>query len=623
MQPTAHVPLPDLEIRDGTPVSAAFDDVYFSRLGGIAESQYVYLQGNGLPGRFGERSQFTIGELGFGTGLNFLVAWQEFLRAASADGYLHYIAVEKFPLTPGMLRAALALYPELDALAESLLAAYPLRLPGLHRIHLPRVTLTLGFGDVAEILPELKGAVDAWFLDGFTPAKNPAMWSADVLAGLHRLSAPGTTFATFTAARDVRDGLAGVGFAVEKIRGFGHKRTMLVGRLNDASWNLCSAARELRSGGVREVKEARRPSQNNTLVLGAGIGGATLARALAERGMRVTVLERGAVAGGASGNPAAVLFPQLSKRWNVSTAWYFAAYGFMLQQLQRWTFDIPHAQPGMLRLPRHTAEEVQLRGLGDALGLDASIVRWVEREEAQAISGVALATGAAFLPQGTWLDPAALCRALLRHPNITLHENTAAVSLAREGENWRIETAAGDVYTAVQCCLASAHETAVLAPQFGLKLNPVGGQVSVVDAKNAAAPLRSILCHKGYVIPAGEHYLIGATYHHDGACEVTAENHRANLGDVETFLPGWLLRGGEAVGGRASLRATTPDRLPYIGQLAEGLWVSTGHGSRGMLSAPLGAEIIASAMHGEAAPVTRALRGAVDPLRFRPPVPRS
>lgn len=611
-----HVPHPALEIRDGTPVSGVFDDVYFSRDGGIAETEYVFLRGNGLPERFTDHAHFKIMELGFGTGLNFLVTWRAFIEHAPAHTHLHYFSLEKFPLTPAQLAEALAAYPELAELTSQLIAAYPLRLPGFHRIHLPRVTLTLGFGEAEVLLaaltchrslvtPSARSAmtgIHAFFLDGFAPAKNAAMWSEPIFDAIAAMAAPDATFATFTAAGFVRRGLAARGFAVEKIPGFGHKREMLVGK----------------KSSVKKQPTGLWTLDSELLVLGAGIAGATTARALAERGFRVTVLERGTVASGASGNAAGVLFPQLTKRWTPSAAWYFAGYSFALMQLARWKADglsFAHAQCGMLRLPRHEAEEAQLHTLHETLGLDASIAHWVEADEAQRHAGVALTTGGAWFPQGTWLAPGELCAALLSHPNITLREHTHATALTREGAVWRVATHTGEIFKATHCVLATAHDTASLSPH-PLTLNAVGGQVSIFNAADVSSPLRTILCHKGYVIPAGERVLIGATYNHgDASCDVTDENHTKNMAEVETFLPGWLH--GEPQAGRTALRATTPDRLPYVGALAEGLYVSAGHGSRGLLSAPLAAEIIASAIAGELPPVAPELLAAVNPLRVK------
>src|SRR5690606_2389629 len=138
-------------------------------------------------------------------------------------------------------------------------------------------------------------------------------------------------------------------------------------------------------------------------------------------------------------------------------------------------------------------------------------------------------------------------------------------------------TASGMPYEAAHCLIATARDAATLLPDSPLKLHAVAGQISAIAATGVATPLRTILCHKGYIVPAGDQYFIGATYDHgDDSLAVTPENHARNMAEVESFLPGWLR--GQPVGGRTAMRATTPDRLPYIGMLEEGLWISVGHG---------------------------------------------
>jgi tRNA 5-methylaminomethyl-2-thiouridine biosynthesis bifunctional protein len=757
IKPTAHVPHPKLEWRDDTPVSTAFDDVYFSRAGGIAETEHVFLRGNGLPERWTNQNinghgnpcvalygaspqgeglgvippsantnkDFTIAELGFGTGLNFLVTLKAFRATAARSARLNYIAIEKYPFTPEQLRELLAHHPELANEAEELIAAYPLRLPGIHRVHLGHVSLTLCFGDVEEMLAELEQSeltvrsalwreprsgrgypapvagvgdkvpfshpfVNAWYLDGFSPAKNSDMWSEKIYQQMRRLSAPEATFATFTAASHVRRGLEAVGFTVTKTQGFGHKREMLVGvmshqssvaikeesRVESRESNEETYSRAVvpppiggRLGGGRYLSPSEqltpppqpspcgggsesssltlRTAQTSIFVVGGGIAGATLARALAERGYRVTLLERGAVASGASGNAAGVLFPQITKQWGGASAWYFTAYGFALRQLIHWQAQglrFEHAMCGMLRLPRHAEEEYLLQHLAQTHEIDASIVHWLDREAASAVAGVALQTGAAFFPQGTWLNPAALCAALLQHENITVNEKIGAESLTREGSAWRITTNDGGVYDSDICCITAAHETGSLLGEYGITLGCVGGQVSLFAQGNNAPRLRSILCHKGYVIPLTEScvashgeplaagvggdsrlggeepptinsYIVGATYHRDAMTEVNEQRHAENKAALEEILPGWMQ--GEATFGRSSIRATTPDRLPIIGAVDDGLYVATGYGSRGLLSAPLAAEMIASAIAGEISPVSKQLQTLTRPLRFK------
>jgi tRNA 5-methylaminomethyl-2-thiouridine biosynthesis bifunctional protein len=222
-----------LDWQDGQPFCALFGDVYFSRDSGLEETRHVFLGGNRLAERFAALpagQSFTIGETGFGTGLNFLCAWKLFEQHAPAGADLNFVSVEKFPLTSEELRAALALWPELHGYADALWAQWQEMTPGWNRWSFAggRVRLALACCDVLQALPEFPVA-DAWFLDGFSPARNPEMWAQPVLDGIAHVSRPCATLATYTCAGWVRRGLQQAGFRVEKAAGFGRKREMLHG----------------------------------------------------------------------------------------------------------------------------------------------------------------------------------------------------------------------------------------------------------------------------------------------------------------------------------------------------------------------------------------------------------
>ncbi|MEJ0010836.1 MAG: FAD-dependent 5-carboxymethylaminomethyl-2-thiouridine(34) oxidoreductase MnmC [Alphaproteobacteria bacterium] len=350
-----------------------------------------------------------------------------------------------------------------------------------------------------------------------------------------------------------------------------------------------------------------------TLIVGGGIAGCAAARALAERGHDVTLLEKHAVAAGASGNEAAVLYPPITKTWLARTEWYFTGYGFTLRQLARWRemgLGFAAGSPGMVKLPSDAQDAARLAGVNSVLGLDASIAEWLEAEPLSQRSGMRAGSGGVWFAEGTWLSPAELCRALVQHPRIALREGTEAASLARHGDGWRVTTAEGETFDAAQVVLCAAQEVKRFLPH--LQLGMSAGQVTRVAADGAPGP---IVCHKGYIVPRGDSCLLGATYDHaDFSRAVTEANHARNLDAARAALPGWRI--ADAVtGGRTSLRATTPDRMPTIGEMEAGLYVSTGHGSRGMISAPLAAEMIASWISSGAPPVTQALAHSVSPLR--------
>ncbi|NBB97628.1 MAG: tRNA (5-methylaminomethyl-2-thiouridine)(34)-methyltransferase MnmD [Alphaproteobacteria bacterium] len=210
----------ELDWRDGAiPVARRFDDPYFSLADGLAETRHVFLAGNDLPAR--ARPGFHIAELGFGTGLNLLAT------LATMPGIpLRYTSFEGYPMAALDMARALSAFPELDA--EPLITAWA---SGARRFTLGAVQVEVILGDIATTLPAWKGRADAWYLDGFAPAKNPEMWAPDIMAEVARHTNAGGTFATYTAAGAVRRALADAGFMVQRIPGHGRKRHMSIGRL--------------------------------------------------------------------------------------------------------------------------------------------------------------------------------------------------------------------------------------------------------------------------------------------------------------------------------------------------------------------------------------------------------
>lgn len=212
-----------IEWRDGTiPIANAFDDPYFSINDGLAETRFVFLDGNGMPNRF--RDGFHVGELGFGTGLNLLATWQAWIDAGF-ETPLRFTSFEAFPMTLSDMRQALANWPALKALAEEMLV----QLETGWTVQTPTLDARIVIGDARETLPIWDGRVDAWFLDGFSPAKNPELWGGDLMQAVGDCTATGGTFATYSAAGFVRNRLADSGFEVSRKDGFGRKRHMSVG----------------------------------------------------------------------------------------------------------------------------------------------------------------------------------------------------------------------------------------------------------------------------------------------------------------------------------------------------------------------------------------------------------
>jgi tRNA 5-methylaminomethyl-2-thiouridine biosynthesis bifunctional protein len=449
-----------LDWREGVPVSQRYDDVYFCRHDGLAESRYVFLRHNDLPRRWRNppaAKNFVLAETGFGTGLNFLVANRVWLETADTASRLHYVAVEKHPLSAEDLGRALASYEELSALVPELLRQYPPPVRGAHRRHLycGRVILTLYLMDVADWLSELDIRADAWFLDGFAPARNPEMWSAPVLARVGMQTAPGGTFATFTAAGEVRRRLEAAGFGVNKDAGFAGKREMLHGRLGvPATASGIPAVAEMSAGRPwfrAPAQAAEDPApERSVVIVGAGLAGAFTALALARRGWRVTVLEQGDRPGhGASGNATAVIYGKFSTHDAPVYRFFQQAYLYAtgLYPLLELDADAWSAC-GVLQLAGTAAERARQQEL--ATLWPAGLMSLLDAAAAAATVGAPLEQGGLYFPGGGWVAPARVCESLLRHPGVELKTGCAVAALecvpgAASVPCWRLLDAAGRV----------------------------------------------------------------------------------------------------------------------------------------------------------------------------------
>ena len=573
-------PLPPLAWSDdGQPRSTLYGDVYFSADDGLAESRAVFLEGCGLPGAWTGRRRFTVGELGFGTGLNVAALLDLWRRHRPDGGQLHIFSVEAHPIAAADAVRALAHWPELADIAGLLTARWPGRASGLHRVELPELSAILDVAvmDVEAALAGWTGHADAWFLDGFSPALNPAMWRDEVLALVARRSAPGARAATFTVAGSVRRGLAAAGFAVEKRPGFGRKRERLEARLPQ---------------GARPPGRIRRIA-----IVGGGIAGAAAARAIRALGGEAVIVDGEGRGAGASGNPAALVTPRLDAG--------LQAPAQLFAQTFRRAVTLYEGMP----------QAIVARGVGQL----ATQPRDAERFARIAASG--LFEPGALDPQADALDQQA---ALVVEPAAILEAwapetlRGAVHALRRGPDGWSLRDAKGDeIARADAVIVAAAMGSGALCP--GLPLQPARGQASFV-ASFADPP--AAIAWGGYVIPTRTGLLFGATYDPDDVgTELRAGDHDRNLAALAKVRPELAARLADAaLDGRAAIRATTPDRLPIAGPAPggdEGLFVLTGLGSRGFSLAPLLAEHVAALALGTPSPLPGPLAELVDPDRFR------
>lgn len=603
-RPTPHVVPAELRLReDGIPFSERFGDVYFSAAGGLAETRHTFLLGNGLPERWRHTGRFTIVECGFGTGLNFLATWQAWQASTPPGAWLHYVAVEKHPLARDDLARVFATWPELAPLARELIRVYPPPVPGFHRLHVGggRIALTLLLGDATAMLSQLDATADAFFLDGFAPARNPEMWSAALFCELARLAAPGATLATYSVAGEVRRGLAAAGFRVEKRAGFGAKREMLTGVFT----------------AVAQQKRADRRCRHAT-VIGAGLAGTACAVRLAARGFGVDLIERHpGPAREASANPVGILHPALLADARIGSAFTTAATLYAMRELQaleagprppRW---LPSGVLQMCRDPRRLE---RLARAYESIGVPEPVARRVDRDESRERVGARTGGAGLWFEAGGWASAASVCEARLAASENAVRRvfQCEATRLESAAAGWRVRDASGRVLSeAPVVVLANARDAKRLSAPSALPLRPVRGQVTRLP-QSPGRVLHAPVCGDGYVTPAvdGAH-CIGATFDEDDCSrDVRAADHAANLERLERMLPGFAPACDPAtLFGWAGVRAMSPDHLPLAGALPgdgqAGLFACVGLGARGLTWSALLGELVASYIAGDPLPVER------------------
>ncbi|GAB2869311.1 bifunctional tRNA (5-methylaminomethyl-2-thiouridine)(34)-methyltransferase MnmD/FAD-dependent 5-carboxymethylaminomethyl-2-thiouridine(34) oxidoreductase MnmC [Paraburkholderia jirisanensis] len=641
---TATLTLAALAFRaDGTQYSPRYEDIYHSAVGAFEQATHVYLHGNGLPERWCERRVFTVLETGFGVGVNFLATWAQWRADPRRCERLHFVSTEMYPFSQADLRSALdaiVANAPISALAQELVDAWPMLVPGTHRLEFEggRVTLTLVLGDASQTLATLWLRADAFYLDGFAPARNPELWSAAIFRALARVAGEDATVATYTSAGDVKRGLAQAGFEIRKVDGFGWKRTMLVGHFAPR-WRV-----------RRYEPPLPLPvSERHAVVIGAGLAGCALIERLTARGWHITSLERHrAAAQEASGNPAGVFHPMLSRDDSVASR--ITRAGF-LYALQRWSklgdasSQLMRGARGLLQVAESEEEARAFAQVLETLGYPTEFVASVSRDDAQQFSGISVARGGCYFPHGGWIDPAALCAAQCAAAGALLERRfgVEAARIERSGDQWMVYDTTGQaVVRAPVVIVANAHEAARIAALSHAPTRSVRGQLTLMPA-GSAPDLRVPVIGEGYAVPLADGItLTGATYDIDDPDPaLRAEGHIENVERVANMLPSFAaaLKTQQAFDGRVAFRCVASDRMPMIGALADeaaaiadavrlrgawprdlpradGLYGAFAYGSRGLVWAALGAELIASQIDGEPWPIERELAEAIDPARF-------
>lgn len=620
-----------------TPMSDIYNDIYFTKDGGLEETEHVFIQGNRLTDRFAHlpvNSNFVIAEMGFGTGLNFLVARQHWLTEAHPSNTLHFISFEKHPLEAKDMDEIWSRWSTLTDCKQAFLDQYPPLIEGFHHLFFDqgRIQLTLILGDILDQIGRLKTQVDAWFLDGFAPSKNPDMWRTELYHAMATLSHSATTLATYTVAQQVREGLTQAGFRFSKSPGFGHKRYILTGTVNLTQQD-----------NIRQQTIPR-----SVIVVGAGLAGASTARALADAGVAVTLIESmPEPAQQGSGNAQGALYAKLAVKPTPETALHLHGLLYSSNRLRQLSEQNPALVSlcGVLQLATNDKERKRQQQLIESAFYPESLITAVSSSQASAIMGTETPFTGVFFANAGWVAPADYCRWLIDHPLIQCHFNQTVTAITQDNyQCWELQTESS-TYTSDYVVICTAAEAKKLDLFEHLPIKPIRGQTSHVEASDRLPTLNTVVCGDGYISPpkAGA-YCFGATFdlHYQGE-ELRDTDHQKNLSHLIQAIPAFDAVSIEDCSGRTGFRCSTADYLPIVGQATDvsstleqfaglrhdarscddlevprlkGLYLNIGHGSKGLITCPISAAHLVSLMNLSPDPLPKDLAKRLDTSRF-------
>ncbi|WP_444997677.1 bifunctional tRNA (5-methylaminomethyl-2-thiouridine)(34)-methyltransferase MnmD/FAD-dependent 5-carboxymethylaminomethyl-2-thiouridine(34) oxidoreductase MnmC [Aliikangiella sp. IMCC44359] len=655
-----------IEWRNNQPFNLEFDDIYFSSEGGVDESNYVFIEGNQLEKDWSNKQQsdFSIIELGFGSGLNFfntVTLWQQITKqnAYNKNNHLHYLSIEKRPLTVSDLKLITHHWPQFSKLSTKLIRNYPSLTYGRHQIFLKeyQVTLTLFFMPVDDALQDLvtesnyqadKLKIDHWFLDGFAPSKNTEMWAPSTCEKIAHLSKPGTRLASFSVASQVKTPLKEVGFKIIKRKGFGRKREMLTATFAPPQTNS-PTAKFINLKYERpwlHYKQTTKPKQ--VAIIGGGIAGCATAYCLAQKGIAVDIFEHSKhLASQASGAAAGIFHPQLTSDMNYSSQFSWLGYLYLLRflaELPKVEKDAVIIQSGLIRLLDSATQKDELLNLIDELRLH----NWVSHVPAHINPERSL-----LFPHAAALNMSKLCKLFINQIDTSqkrLLLNTSVTAVNQQDNQWEVITNQQKlVYQHVIFCGGAKSQ---LHNQFiNFSTNVTRGQTCAFSHPLLGEQLKQILCEQIYLVPHENHaFILGATFDelHDDKLNYHSQK---NLLDKATnllqtmqlpFLSDSQKQALE-LQGTIGYRLHSQDRLPIVGGVTDktklthdftglgqkrllrdklsyynipGLWLNTAYGSHGLINSLLASQHLASLINNDISPIPQTLAEAIHPARF-------
>ncbi len=629
--------------RNGQPYSEMFDDIYYSSnenegISGESEFNHVFFKNNDLPARWKNSGNFIIAELGLGSGLNCILTireWLNHLAESKQDKCLHYIAIEKYPLSPDTILELVSRYPELKKYYDELIANYPPAIEGVHSRHLfdNRVVVHYRFMDAYAALKDECFNVDAWYLDGFAPAKNPEMWSEQLFEKLAQNSHIGTTCSTYTSAGFVKRNMQAAGFSVSKVSGCGKKREILLAELNHKR----PFSLKYKDKPWFEPPLKKEVSEKKVTIIGAGIAGLSLAYALVKRGWAVTIIDKHAdVAKEATSNPAPIVYPRLSINNDVDTEFYTAAYCYTLHVFK--TLQKQNQQPfwfgdGLKQL----MDKKRIRQIIKKFQFNSDFVSISDNQSSDLVT--------VEFPSAGVVLPAILCEVLKNECKKKLNILDAEVTNVNYVEKkWQCLSGSQLINETEMLIIANGTGINELGLSLRFPVEAIRGQVVVLNANPVSHQIKKTINADVHITPVinSKHYL-GATYtRNSGELAIDQNDNKRLLESLNKIYPD-MFKQDDCSDAWVGFRTMSKDRKPIIGAIPDkdffnkeyadirhgkvnknyppahyltGLYISAAHGSRGFTSSFLCAEIIAGQIEGEPAPTSRRVLDYLNPSRF-------